>query len=97
MSDRIDTASKRYRLLTKLLDGPATDEEVAPLIRGPNQTDQAAINRAHCLMIVLHKDGLVSRQDQHWFILPAGRQVQEQAPSRQTVRVFTAKKEKAHG
>ena len=53
---------KAHRILTRLSTGPATLGELAEVVRGPNQTSEAARGRAYQLMVSI-RDSRLARTE----------------------------------
>ena len=71
MSKELTTRSKRFRILHRLVEGPASTEDLGAVIRGPTQTEAGAVTRARNLLAVLQGDKLVERDPVGWRIVLA--------------------------
>ena len=92
MSKELTTRSKRFRILHRLVEGPASTEDLGAVIRGPTQTEAGAVTRARNLLAVLQGDKLVERDPAGWRITRAGLSIYHGAST--SVRIF--RKEPAH-
>lgn len=59
MSGEFSPGGKGHKVLTRLDQGPADMTALAALIRGPNQTPNAARQRAYNMLSALRSQGLI--------------------------------------